>query len=160
MGAIVAYETACQLRNIGAHQPMHLFLSARAAPHIQEQSAQLRFLDDKALVDQLQQTYGAVPEAIRTNSDLRAKFLPTLRADIELLEKYEYLESEPLDCPITAIGGKDDPAITEEMLQGWRTHTSAQFKQYIFPGKHFYINAEYEKVIKMILNELHFSYRA
>ena len=36
MGAIVAYETACHLRKIGSSGPLHIFLSARAAPHLQE----------------------------------------------------------------------------------------------------------------------------
>ena len=70
MGAIVAYETARRLRAIGADQPVHLFLSARAAPHLQDESNPLRFLDDETFIDQLHQTYGAVPEAIQHSKKL------------------------------------------------------------------------------------------
>ncbi len=154
MGAIVAYETAQRLRSMGANQPMHIFLSARAAPHLQEDIDPLRFLEDDAFVDRLHRTYGAVPEAIRQNARLRAIFLPILRADVELLETHLASTSEPLGCPITALGGKDDPAISKDMLAGWQTRTSGKFKQYEFPGKHFYINSEREAVISRILDDL------
>tara|TARA_B100001173_G_C15856821_1_gene491227 strand:- start:299 stop:853 length:555 start_codon:yes stop_codon:yes gene_type:complete len=154
MGAIVAYETALRLRTIGAGQPVHLFLSARAAPHLQDDRDPLRFLDDETFVDRLHRTYGAVPEAIRQSGELRDVFLPILRADVELLETYADAASEPLGCPITALGGRSDPAISKAMLAGWQTHTSAEFTLHEFPGEHFYINAEREAVIATILDDL------
>ena len=154
MGAIVAYETARRLRTIGAGQPVHLFLSARAAPHLQDDSNPLRFLDDETFIDRLHRTYGAVPEAIRRSAELREVFLPILRADVELLETYTEAVSEPLNCPITALGGTSDPAISKAMLAGWRTRTSREFMQHEFPGEHFYINSEREVVIATILDAL------
>ena len=44
MGAIVSYEVACQLRAKGATQPKHLFVSARAAPHLEGKGEPLRSL--------------------------------------------------------------------------------------------------------------------
>ena len=154
MGAIVAYETACRLRNIDAIQPLHIFLSARAAPHLQEDGDPLRFLDDETFIDRLHQTYGAVPEAIRQSEELKKVFLPILRADVELLEKYKNIRSEPLDCPISVLGGKSDPAISKAMLAGWQTLTSSVFVQHEFPGEHFFINSERNLVIDTILNDL------
>ena len=127
MGAIVAYETARRLDSMKVSKPIHLFVSARAAPHLQENTDLLRFLDDQAFVDRLQETYGAVPEAIRKSPELRKTFLPILRADVELLEKYEEVSSEPLDYPITALGGISDPAISRANLEGWQVRTSAKF---------------------------------
>ena len=92
----------------------------------------LRFLDDETFIDRLHQTYGAVPEAIRQSEELKKVFLPILRADVELLEKYKNIRSEPLDCPISVLGGKSDPAITKVMLAGWQTLTSAEFVQHEF----------------------------
>ena len=154
MGAMVAYETARRMRSIATNQPMHIFLSARAAPNLQDTSNSLRFLEDVVFIDRLHQTYGAVPEVIRENAKLREVFLPILRADVELLETHVDFKSEPLECPITVLGGRDDPAITKTMLAGWQTRTSGKFKQYEFPGKHFYINAEREAVIETILSDL------
>ncbi len=154
MGAIVAYETAQRLRAIGAGQPVHLFLSSRAAPNLQDDSNPLRFLDDETFIERLHRTYGAVPEAIRQSKELREVFLPILRADVELLETYSEAASEPLDCPITALGGTNDPAISKAMLAGWRTRTRAVFTQHEFPGEHFYIHSEREEVIATILDNL------
>ena len=133
---------------------MHLFLSARAAPDLQDDSNPLRFLDDGTFIDRLHRTYGAVPEAIRRSAELREVFLPVLRADVELLETYAEGAFEPLNCPITALGGTSDPAISKAMLAGWQTRTSAVFTQHEFPGEHFYINSEREAVIATILNDL------
>jgi surfactin synthase thioesterase subunit len=154
MGAIVAYEVARQLITGSGNQIKHLFLSARAAPDLQDNNDPLRFLDDEIFIDRLHQTYGAVPEAIRQSAELREVFLPILRADVELLEKYKEVMSEPLDCPISVFGGKSDPAISKGMLSGWRTRTNAVFMQHEFPGEHFYLNLEREAVIKTILNDL------
>ena len=150
----MAYETARQLSSMGTLQPVHLFLSARAAPHLQENSDALRFLDDESFLERLQKTYGAVPEAIRQSAELRKIFLPILRADVELLETYEESSSAPLDCPITALGGINDPAISREKLEGWKTRTKSEFKQYGFPGKHFFIDEERHSVVAAITNDL------
>lgn len=154
MGAIVAYETARRLESMRVSQPIHLFVSARAAPHLQENTDLLRFLDDETFVDRLQKTYGAVPEAIQKSPELRKIFLPVLRADVELLEKYEEVSSEPLDYPITALGGISDTAISRANLEGWQARTSAKFSHHEFPGKHFYIDDEREAVLAAITNDL------
>ena len=154
MGAIVAYETARRLQTMKVDQPAHLFVSARAAPHLQQDSDPLRFLDDETFIERLQQTYGAVPEAIQKSAELRDIFLPILRADVELLETYQEFSSDPLDCPITALGGVNDPAITKPMLAGWATRTNLAFRQHEFQGEHFYIEAEREAVIATILDDL------
>lgn len=154
MGAIVCYEAARRLRDIGAAEPAHLFLSARAAPQLQDNSEPLRFLDNQEFMDRLHQTYGAVPDAIRKSSALQDVFLPILRADVELLETYEDVASDLLDCPITALGGVSDPANSAAMLAGWRERTAARFAQHEFPGDHFFIHAERKAVIATIADSL------
>ena len=154
MGAIVAYETARRLTAMGVNKPAHLFVSARAAPHLQNNTDLLRFLDDEAFVDKLQATYGAVPEAVRQNPEVRKIFLPILRADVELLETYDETSSEPLDLPITALGGISDPAISRDQLEGWQARTNAKFTYHDFPGNHFYIDEEREAVMAAIKNDL------
>ncbi len=154
MGAIVCYEVACKLRAMGAAMPRHLFLSARAAPQLQDNGAPLRFLDNAPFMERLHQTYGAVPDAIRNSTELQDVFLPILRADVELLETYVDAAPEPLGLPITALGGASDPAITAAMLAGWRDRTTAGFAQHEFPGDHFYIHAEREAVMAAIVDAL------
>ena len=154
MGAIVCYEVACRLRARGAAQPKHLFVSARAAPQLENNTEPLRFLDNDQFIERLHQTYGAVPEAIRKSTELQDVFLPILRADVELLETHTDGAANPLDCPITAFGGASDPAISAAMLAGWRERTTAGFVQHEFPGDHFFIHAERERVMAAIVDRL------
>ena len=154
MGAIVCYEVALRLRATGAAQPRHLFLSARAAPHLQEFGEPLRFLDNDALIDRLHGTYGAVPEAIRQSTELQEVFLPILRADVALLETHPHGPADPLDMPITALGGASDPAVSAAMLEGWRDRTTAAFSQLAFPGDHFFIQTERKAVMAEIVTHL------
>ncbi|MEM7269979.1 MAG: SDR family NAD(P)-dependent oxidoreductase, partial [Pseudomonadota bacterium] len=154
MGAIVAYEAAKAMRKIGAAEPAHLFLSARAAPHLEREGEPLRALPNKELMDRLHETYGAVPETIRRSPELQEVFLPILRADVALLETHADTASEPLACPITVFGGAGDPAISPAMLAGWRERTSARFIQYELPGDHFFINDERAAVMAVIAERL------
>ena len=154
MGAIIAYEVACRLRAMGAAPMRHLFLSSRAAPQLQDNSESLRFLDNEAFIERLHGLYGAVPDSIRQSVELQKVFLPILRADVTLLETYEPEEVEPLECAVTVFGGVDDPAITSAMLAGWQERTSAGFAQHEFPGGHFYIHAERDAVVALIVERL------
>ena len=66
-------------------------------------------------------------DAVLDNPELRAVFLPVIRADFEAVETYSYLAGEPLPVPITALGGLDDPRATEDELREWRTLTRSSF---------------------------------
>jgi len=154
MGAMVCYEVACRLREKSLVLPQHLFLSARAAPQLQDNSEPLRFLDSDEFIERLHALYGAVPEAIRQSAELQEVFLPVLRADVTLLETYEYVAVEPLDCPVTVFGGADDPAISKAMLAGWQEQTSASFAQNQFQGGHFYVHAQRDAVVAELVKNL------
>ena len=151
MGAMVAYEVACQLRDTGAALPKHLFLSARAAPQLQDSSEPLRFLENEEFIERLHELYGAVPEAIRQSAELQEVFLPILRADVTLLETYAYAEGEQLDCPVSVFGGESDPAISSAMLAGWQQRTSASFAQHEISGGHFFVHAQREAVVSVVV---------
>jgi len=151
MGAMVCFEVACRLRVLGVALPTHLFLSARAAPQLQDDSEPLRFLDSAQFIERLHGLYGAVPDSIRHSAELQQVFLPILRADVTLLETHDYVATEPLDCPVTVFGGDGDPAITPSMLAGWHEHTSAAFAQHAFSGGHFYIHAQRAAVVSAIV---------
>jgi medium-chain acyl-[acyl-carrier-protein] hydrolase len=74
------------------------------------------------------------------NPELKEFFLPTIRADFELVETYEYEPEPPLACPICAYGGLQDTSVPAASLKEWQKQTSAAFKIRMFPGDHFYIH--------------------
>ena len=154
MGAMVSFEVARQLRTMNAPMPRHLFLSSRAAPHLQDTSEPLRFLDNEVFIDRLHALYGAVPDAIRQSTELQKVFLPILRADVTLLETHAFVTGQPLDCPVTVLGGTADPAISKTMLAGWSENTSGEFEQHEFEGGHFYVHAEKDQLVALVLSSL------
>ena len=140
MGSWVAFELTRHLRRNGANLPEALFLSARRAPHIPERYTPLHELDDDAIVDGIQQRYGGIPDEVRAEPELLALMVPTLRADLQVLESHDHQHEAPLECPIHAYGGADDDQVSDADLDAWAEHTSGQFSRRTFPGTHFFLN--------------------
>ncbi|MCF6524506.1 thioesterase II family protein [Streptomyces sp. JJ36] len=142
LGALLAFELARELRRGYGREPVHLSVSARAAPHLPLRHAVVHRLPDDLLLEALDRRFQAIPPALRDDPQLRALYLPVLRADVTLLETYAHTEEPPLSCPVTAYGGTDDPEFGPGELEAWRRHTSAGFRVRSFPGGHFFLNTE------------------
>jgi surfactin synthase thioesterase subunit len=67
--------------------------------------------------------------------------LPTIRADFELYETYEYHPESPLECPMTIYGGLEDREVEAERLAAWSEMTAGACEIRMFPGGHFYLNS-------------------
>src|SRR3546814_4585026 len=90
MGALVAFETARELRRRGLPAPIRLFVSGRRAPTVTDGEAPLHGLPDPALVSELDRRFGGLPTAIKAEPDLLAMFVPIIRADLTLLERHAF----------------------------------------------------------------------
>jgi surfactin synthase thioesterase subunit len=60
----------------------------------------------------------------------------------------------PLDVPIRAFAGTEDPAAPPALMHGWRAETSAHFTLDPIPGGHFFDPAGERQVIRAIGNDL------
>lgn len=137
MGALLAFEVARRRQTV-AQPPVHLFIAARRAPHLRGPLKPLHHLPDKEFLWQLQHRWGALPRAIIDNPELVDYFLPVIRADIAMLETYQYQPGAPLRCPITVYGGQHDPSTAASDLEAWRDQTERDFRLRIFDGDHFF----------------------
>ena len=140
LGALLCFETARSLRRENRRQPAHLFVSATEAPHRRSSQESLSGLPKSALVKKLREFDGAPAEALQ-NDELLDLMLPTIRADFELCETYEYHPESPLECPITIYGGIDDHEVEAERLAAWSKMTVGACEIRMFPGSHFYLNS-------------------
>jgi surfactin synthase thioesterase subunit len=140
MGALLCFETARNLRRENQRQPAHLFVSATEAPHRRSREESLSGLPKNALVEKLHE-YGGAPVEVLQNDELLDLMLPTVRADFELCENYEYLSESPLECPMTIYGGLEDHKVDAERLAAWREMTVGACEIRMFPGGHFYFNS-------------------
>jgi len=84
--------------------------------------------------------------------ELMSIFIPTIRADFAISETYNYINEEPLFCPITALGGLNDDTFDSKDLIKWKEQTTNPFKYHFLAGDHFFINTSYsyEEVIKVV----------
>ena len=149
MGALIAYELACYLQKNKQSSPRHLIVSGFRAPHLPNSKPPIHSLPTQQFVAEIAKMNGT-PREILENPEYLELFLPSLRADFQLCETYTYQKKEPLQAPLTAFGGKEDPEVTIDMLAEWKHHTSCQFRLIRFPGDHFFIHQEEKAVVKQI----------
>jgi len=152
MGAIVSFELCRQLRASGYPLPLHLFVSGCHAPHLPDPHP-IHHLPEKEFLEELF-ALGGLPQEILDSKELMELILPGIRADFTLVETYSYVEGVPLECPITALGGADDPLVTQETLSAWRIHTSNTFDAKTFQGNHFFIDTSRELVLSLLFQKL------
>lgn len=131
-------EIARQLRRMGQPAPAHLLISARRAPHLPEVDGPLHALSAVILQD----------------AELLELFLPTLRADFTVLETYQFSDEPPLECPLTAFGGREDTRVTAESLSAWHIHTGAAFTVEFFDGGHFYLQTQRASLLQSVARAL------
>ncbi len=139
-GALVAFELARELRRRGGPQPVHLFISARRGPRRPDPVPPLHGLSDDRFLAEVRSRYGGIPDAVLEEPELLALLLPTLRADLQAVETYTYEPEPPLEVPISAFGGLNDPWAGLEDLEAWQDETRGRFTLTRFPGGHFYLN--------------------
>ncbi|ALB42313.1 MULTISPECIES: thioesterase II family protein [Nostocales] len=153
MGSLIAYDLARKLRQRNVN-PVYVFLSGRPAPNIPELYPPLHLLPNAEFIEKLTNVYSAIPEVVLQDQELMELFLPTLRADMTLVETYIHSQVEPLDCPIFALGGLEDPEASYDNLVSWRDYTRSSFSIEMFPGGHFYLNENRQALLQFMSQTL------
>jgi medium-chain acyl-[acyl-carrier-protein] hydrolase len=153
MGALVSFEVIRQLRRQQAPLPLQLVVSGRRAPQIPHRVPAIHQLSDDGFIAALQQ-FGGTSPVVWQNAELRQLFLPVLRADFAMLETYIYRPEAPIDCPISAFGGRQDPETLGDNLSAWRDQTSRHFSLRLFPGGHFFIKHDREGFLQALEHRL------
>ena len=153
MGALLAFELAREFQRRGIRAPVRLFLSAHRAPNLPPGRSPLHTLDDPSLIAELRRLSGT-PDEVLAHDELMALALPTLRADFELCETYEYVPGSPLRVPLTIMAGADDPEVPLASLDDWRHASSCAVTRRIFPGDHFYLRDSPAAILGAIREDL------
>jgi medium-chain acyl-[acyl-carrier-protein] hydrolase len=138
MGAAVAFELARLLRRRNLPAPRLLVASGARAPQFRRGHVPPPEPGEAEFVDALRRLQGT-PREVLDNPDLLQMVLPALREDAAIYRNYIYAEEPPLDCPIRAYGGSDDPNVIPAHLEAWALQTTAAFAVRLFPGGHFYL---------------------
>ena len=150
-GALAGFEWVHHLRQLGCPAPANLVVAARRAPHLGERRPAITHLSQRDFITTVQHRYDGIPLEILRSPELLDLLVPTLRADIRLLETYAYVARPALSCPITCLGGLEDPEVKAQDLEGWRHHTTGPFDAHMFPGGHLFLHSAQAALLKHMI---------
>jgi medium-chain acyl-[acyl-carrier-protein] hydrolase len=156
MGAAIAFETARLVRRRHGAQPTRLLVSSCQAPQRLYFALPTYDLPEADFIEELR-SLKTTPQPLFDDPRLLMMMLPMIRADVELLQTYEYLADAPLDCPITVFGGLQDQVVRLAGLMGWRKQTTAQANLHLLPGDHFFINSYQQAFLELLSEEINAS---
>jgi medium-chain acyl-[acyl-carrier-protein] hydrolase len=153
MGALLCFELARRLRQLGRDGPARLIVSGYRAPHLPDERPPIGELPLPAFVDELRRMNGT-PAGVLEHDELLALVLPALRADFCAVEGYRYRPQPPIACPVFACGGRNDSDISGDDLSAWREHTAGAFGLQVFDGDHFYLHSQRDALCATLLEQL------
>lgn len=151
MGGGLAYECVNAMRLKGISLPKQLIVSGRRAPHRPNSDVLRSDLTDEEMIYVLRK-YGGLHDELLKDEGVLSFLLPLMRADLKLLEQLKPKVTLPLNIPITAIGGAQDPFVLEEDLHAWKRYTMSDFKCQMFEGRHFFLLKESRAHVEQLIN--------
>jgi medium-chain acyl-[acyl-carrier-protein] hydrolase len=152
MGALIAFELTRALYEAHGAKPEHVFLSGAPAPHL-ALATRIADLSSAQFLRQLVRLNG-IPREVFASPELLRCVLPVMRADFAALEGYIYRAGPALPCPLTVLGGEQDPRVCAVRLSGWSQHASVYFSSHMFPGDHFFVRSAQAGVLRAMHEEL------
>ena len=153
MGALISFELIRLLRSEYDFYPLHLFVAARHAPQLPAENPPISQLPDADFLAEISQ-FNGTPKVLLENAELMQLFLPIMRADFTVLESYVYTPQPPLNCPISAFGGSEDPTVSYTALFAWEKQTVAPFSGKMIDGDHFFINTAKSTLVNSVIQSL------
>jgi medium-chain acyl-[acyl-carrier-protein] hydrolase len=149
LGALLAFETARQLRRTGRPAPASLWMSGAEGPQTRLLLRHLHQLEEAELIEALREYNGTASEML-DDQELMELVLPGIRADFAVNERYVYRPEPPLDLPISVFLGESDEYVKPERAAGWALETTRQITVHRFPGDHFFLNDHRQAIATLI----------
>ncbi len=149
MGALLAFELVRELRRRGIAGPAHLIAAGYPAPPLPSERPHLHDLPEAEFRAALRQR-GGTPAVVLDNNELMDLLAPMVRADFTVLETYLYQPDDPLDCPLTVVGGDEDPIARPHQLSAWRDVTTGPSELVMLPGPHFFPQTQQPLLLQTI----------
>lgn len=167
LGGVQAYEVAQRLNHVHNLLPAHLIFAGSRAPHFYNEHQfasdvqQFNYetdkngeKDDNSFIAMLKEMNFANNQALFDDAEMRDLMLPIIKADYEINNTYLYEASPPLEVPITSIGGRIDPYATGVHIDGWREHTTQNFKAVFCAGDHYFVEGQRDLIASIVVDTL------
>ena len=83
--------------------------------------------------------------------------MPIMRADFAMVENYEYVDGDRLDCPIVTYRGSADATLNAADADKWRQQTSGVFRHHDIRGDHFFPVGAKDALLEVLSRDLEWS---
>jgi pyochelin biosynthetic protein PchC len=133
MGAVVAYETCCQLSMLGLRAPERLWASGSPSPDLAGSRSGHR-PGDTVRPHLLTDDQDTPADVSRERELLAAEIL---NADLGALSDYRVQDPLELSCRLTVVRYSGDDDISDTDVQGWRRFAGDEPETLTLPGDHF-----------------------
>jgi len=148
MGALISFELTRLLSAEHNLVPEHIFMSGAGGPHVPTDEP-IHHLPDEEFLDALIHLNG-MPKEVLQNRELLEYALPIIRNDFKACAEYQFVAGEPIGCPLTALGGTDDPRVKPFHMEQWRQHAPVGFELHMMEGDHFFLEQHQQTILNMI----------
>lgn len=137
MGALMAYETARQLRE-RFNTPVVGMIVAACLPPSYKSETRRHTMSDAQLIESLIAL--GMPREALTLEAFGVQILSRLRRDLRYVETHQHsTRGEQLDCSILAIAGNNDREAKPNAMKFWESFTRNSFTFDCVPGDHFFL---------------------
>lgn len=150
LGAIISLEVAYTAIHCVGRKPSALFVSGTKAPIGRRKTDVV--LSDEDIYQKLFYLDG-MHHKLLNNTIFMDYFLPVIRTDLQLYQRYEWSHTELLDCAVYAFGGDKDQHTSEVDLQSWRRSSTRYIGEALFEGGHFYL-AHHKKQMAAMMERI------
>ncbi|MFD5000227.1 thioesterase II family protein [Streptomyces buecherae] len=155
MGAVLGFELARRFERDGNIHLRGLIASGRRAP-ITFRDENVHQQGDDGLIAEIRALSGT-DSGLLADEELLRMVLPAIRADYTAIETYrcDVDGSAPvLHCPISVLTGESDPRVNLDEAKAWSKLTDGGFTFRTFPGGHFFITPQQERVVAAIAEDV------
>jgi medium-chain acyl-[acyl-carrier-protein] hydrolase len=152
LGSRIAFELMNQLKVLNHVLPLHFIASASRGPQHKCSKEPIYNLSRDEFIKALKRLNGT-PRMVLENKELMDLFLPLLKADFEIADRYYYQGQARFNCSISVFGGEDDFDISRSMLNSWGDHFSTDADVHLLPGDHFFIDS-HSKLVQQKVNDI------
>ena len=152
MGAIVAIELALLIYKNHNIIPEHLFISGLNPPHKKINEIFSKMTDEELIACLIK--YGGMPSEILQNPEFLNFYLPIIRNDMEIIERYIFpIEDLLFIYPITILYGQND-ILSSKYNTEWQQYATNECDIIEFQGDHFFIDRNNLKITNIINRKL------
>ncbi len=149
LGAFLAFDIARAV----VPEPVVCVVSGARPPDVPPKGPRLHELDDEGFVQALE-NLGGTPRAVLEDRELFELFLPALRADLRMAERFERPSTEKIAAPLRVLCGDRDEYVDSETMRGWSRFAGGSCSIHVVPGGHFFPTENEGEVLRLLAEAL------